>query len=43
MKDVVTQAIDNLNKSAKRAEKLISALSEEKNRYFFMIPFFIFD
>jgi hypothetical protein len=35
--------IESYKLKLERAEKLISALSEEKNRYFFMIPFFIFD
>ncbi len=31
--------IESYKLKLERAEKLISALSEEKNRYFFMIPF----
>lgn len=34
--------IESYKLKLERAEKLISALSEEKTRYFFMIRFFLF-
>ena len=34
--------IESYKLKLQRAEKLISALSEEKTRFFFMLPFFLF-